>query len=60
MDKMTVKIYKCVGGEEQEIHIYKEGEWLFGIRRDLVHRADIIEIMKMFKLNYPLEFLNEL
>jgi hypothetical protein len=60
MDNIKTKIYKCVGSNEEEIHIYKDNQWLFGIRRDLVQRADIVEIMKLFKLNYPYTFLNEL
>ena len=60
MDKIETKIYKRVGGKEEEIHVYKDGDWLFGIRRDLVERADIVEIMKLFKLNYLYTFLNEL
>ena len=60
MADIKTKIYKNVDGREEEIHVYRDGEWLFGIRRDLVERANIIEIMKIFKLNYPLEFLDKL
>ncbi len=60
MDNIETKIYKRVDGKEEEIHVYKDGEWLFGIRKDLVNRSAIVEIMKLFKLNYPYTFLNEL
>jgi len=60
MADIKTKIYKNVDGREEEIHVYRDSEWLFGIRRDLVERAHIIEIMKIFKLNYPLEFLDKL
>ena len=45
--------------DKKETHIYCDGEWLFGVNNE-INRSQIIEIMKMFKLEYPYELLNQL
>lgn len=63
MNSPEIEIWQTQSGEK-EIHIYQweNGirEWLFGINKKYVCRADIIEIMKIFHLEYPYDFLNQI
>lgn len=64
MSAPEIEIWKCdVGG--REIHIYRrnekgEKEWLFGISTQNIDRSDIIEIMKIFNLEYDYSFLSQI
>lgn len=63
MDKIDIRKWQSNHGET-EIHVYRwndgRQEWLFGLNVKYAKRADFIEVMKIFKLEYDYEFLNEL